>query len=446
MLTKGIIVGRVNDDNTYLVRIPLLENIGDATQSVLVATLSYTSGIVESLKKDDVVEIGFEEHSPDNPVIIGKLFLNEDITESRGFANLESLKVRDNVSLPNTTTIGGKEISAQYFNAIDDRLDELTSENISVDDYKIKFAKVYGSSYDYTGNDANTTGIYWCYGVCQHQKSINQFITYGWSSSSGIPPIVDTLFANLGTYYNNSFSSIPAGFLLTTAGVTQVDYSLSYTSDAVNGQFTVPANIYTHNLTLYRYPSENAYDDTYGDKSGLTFIITCTLKTPYAKRISNFRELNEALAQTEYYYPNHIGNPQSNGEKYFCNWSYLISGSAVASARGLGSVDIYSSSKFYQNQILGMIPAQGILSVGNYNNSGYTTYHVMGIGGVYDSGGVEETPIAFLLPPTADYYITYNYSGGIDLQFFRLRGYNDTYGYLYDESKPNSFTISDIVY
>ena len=111
MLTKGIIINKIGNDNHYLVRIPILENAGDTTQSIVEATLAYTAGIVESLNVDDVVIVGFENHNATKPIIIGKLWLQDDLSSSRGFANLESLSVKSSASLPNDITFGGKEFN-----------------------------------------------------------------------------------------------------------------------------------------------------------------------------------------------------------------------------------------------------------------------------------------------------------------------------------------------
>ena len=110
MLTKGIIIGRVGSDNHYLVRIPILESANDVSRAIVEATLSYTPGIVESFKENDVVILGFENHNASNPIIVGRLFLQEDINKPRGFANLESLNVSKSVILPEDTTIGGQSL------------------------------------------------------------------------------------------------------------------------------------------------------------------------------------------------------------------------------------------------------------------------------------------------------------------------------------------------
>ena len=108
MVTKAIILNRVINTNNYLVRIPFLDAAGMPTERRL-ATLSSNPAIKEEYKIDDVVYVSFEEHKANKVVIIGKLYLGE--SEPRGHANLESLVVSNNVSLPDSTTVGGVKMS-----------------------------------------------------------------------------------------------------------------------------------------------------------------------------------------------------------------------------------------------------------------------------------------------------------------------------------------------
>lgn len=108
MLTKAIILNKLVDDNHYLIRIPILETPEDTEISKIEAILAHTPGIVQSYKENDIVIIGFEEHSPDKPVILGKLFTNEK-EEARGFAKLDSLEVKNLLNIPNNIIIGDKE-------------------------------------------------------------------------------------------------------------------------------------------------------------------------------------------------------------------------------------------------------------------------------------------------------------------------------------------------
>ena len=122
MLTKGIILGKVVDDNHYMVRIPLLENTGDLDKSNVLATLAYTSGVVESLKEGDAVIVGFEEHDAFKPVIVGRLFTTDSVKEPRGYANVEALNVKNSASLPDNLTIGGidfENVSGMFEHILD---------------------------------------------------------------------------------------------------------------------------------------------------------------------------------------------------------------------------------------------------------------------------------------------------------------------------------------
>lgn len=109
MLTKAIILGRKQGTNKYTVRIPYFESAG-GRQSIFDATLCITPGVTESYKKDDVVFVGFEDHEINNVIILGKLYLPNDNSTSRGFANLDALEVNGEVKLPKNTTIGGFKI------------------------------------------------------------------------------------------------------------------------------------------------------------------------------------------------------------------------------------------------------------------------------------------------------------------------------------------------
>ncbi len=103
MITKGIIIDRISGSNKYRVRIPYLENAG-MQSNVSEATVSVVPGISESLIKDDVVIVAFEDHQAGKPVIIGKLFINEET--SRGIAQFDCLVVKNEAVLPESTTLG----------------------------------------------------------------------------------------------------------------------------------------------------------------------------------------------------------------------------------------------------------------------------------------------------------------------------------------------------
>ena len=104
MLTKGIVITKSANSGKYLVRIPYLENAGRLKNCNIEATASVVPGITESFAPDDVVILGFEDHMPDKPIIIGKLFVGEE--EARGYAKVSALIVDNSATLPENTQIG----------------------------------------------------------------------------------------------------------------------------------------------------------------------------------------------------------------------------------------------------------------------------------------------------------------------------------------------------
>lgn len=109
MVTKAIVLGKKVGTNKYFVRIPWLENSG-GEQSVYEATVATSPCISEDYNEDDVVYVAFEDRQIEKIVIIGSLFLLDN-SKSRGFANLQNLKVGGSATLPITTTIG--DVSGQ---------------------------------------------------------------------------------------------------------------------------------------------------------------------------------------------------------------------------------------------------------------------------------------------------------------------------------------------
>ena len=108
MITKGIIMERVLNSNTYKVRIPYLERAGINDKNYLEAIVSHEPGIVDNYQVGDVVIVGFEDHNGDKPIILGKLLLNND--DSRGAANVDALDVSTSARLPQNTMIGDIDI------------------------------------------------------------------------------------------------------------------------------------------------------------------------------------------------------------------------------------------------------------------------------------------------------------------------------------------------
>lgn len=105
MITKGIVLGRKQNTNLYVVRIPYFESAG-GSQCIFDATLCTPPNISEAYNEGDVVQIAFEDRQIESPVIMGKLFTLDE-KEARGFSKVQSLEVSNSASLPYETTLGG---------------------------------------------------------------------------------------------------------------------------------------------------------------------------------------------------------------------------------------------------------------------------------------------------------------------------------------------------
>lgn len=112
MLTLGYIT-KLNeaDDNLFEVRIPLFEkagsskNLPDLSGSYFKANLNQIPGQYNAYRVGDCVVIGFLDNKLERPIILGKLFVNDN-SEARGASNADSIKVASKAALPKDTTIG----------------------------------------------------------------------------------------------------------------------------------------------------------------------------------------------------------------------------------------------------------------------------------------------------------------------------------------------------
>ena len=138
MITKAIIGDRIIGTNTYTVSVPFLDSsVGETGYRV--ATISSDPAISEEYKSGDVVYVGFEDHKADKIVILGRLYV--DTNESRGHANFESLDVKNNATLPNSTVVGSTKLST-----IINKVNNLPDETLIIPNPSLS-----GSEYDLTG-------------------------------------------------------------------------------------------------------------------------------------------------------------------------------------------------------------------------------------------------------------------------------------------------------
>lgn len=138
MITKGIIIDRIEDSNKYLVRIPIFETFTNSSDTqnltnaaLFEATLCYQPGNYDGLRKDDIVYIGFENNEYDNAIILGKLFLGPE-NQSTSHQNVNTLVVNGSTSLNGKVTINGTDISVinDHSQALDDLFDIVSSNSI----------------------------------------------------------------------------------------------------------------------------------------------------------------------------------------------------------------------------------------------------------------------------------------------------------------------------
>lgn len=127
MITKGIIKGIPPfEGNKYSVYIPLLRTASDSEgDATFQATLCYTSGIINTLKVGDVVFVDFEDNYYDKPVILGKLYVGQELTTPTQII-AKTLKVLEKFDLetgfPNTN-----ELSKDNLDSIEGLRQEISS-------------------------------------------------------------------------------------------------------------------------------------------------------------------------------------------------------------------------------------------------------------------------------------------------------------------------------
>ena len=111
MITKAYIEALPKPgDNIFIVRIPLFESAGIGhtlnrlNTSNYEATLCYQPGNMKGYAVGDCVYVAFEHDECSEPVIIGKLYVN-DSTSEPSFACPEQLNVSDKTTLSKNTYI-----------------------------------------------------------------------------------------------------------------------------------------------------------------------------------------------------------------------------------------------------------------------------------------------------------------------------------------------------
>ena len=104
MFTKALIVKTPEPgDNWYKVRIPLFEDT-TGTEIIYDALCCHAPGTYGGLNPGDCVYVSFEDAKLNIPVIIGRLYVEEQDDYSKGYFN--NLEVSNSTHLPMSTTFG----------------------------------------------------------------------------------------------------------------------------------------------------------------------------------------------------------------------------------------------------------------------------------------------------------------------------------------------------
>ena len=104
MFTKALIVKTPDEgDNVYKVRIPLFEDT-TGTEIIYDALCCHAPGVYNGLNPGDCVYVSFEDAKLNIPVILGRLYIDEQDDYSKGYFN--NLEISNSAHLPMSTIFG----------------------------------------------------------------------------------------------------------------------------------------------------------------------------------------------------------------------------------------------------------------------------------------------------------------------------------------------------
>ena len=138
MITKAIVLNKINNSNKYLVRIPIFETFTNTSSSdnltnaaIFEATYAYQPGNTDGIVPNDVVYVGFENNDLNEVVILGKLYLGEE-GSATSHQNVNTLTVNGSTNLNGHVKINGIDVSVinEHSQALDDLFDIVSSNSI----------------------------------------------------------------------------------------------------------------------------------------------------------------------------------------------------------------------------------------------------------------------------------------------------------------------------
>ena len=144
MITKAIVLNKIEGTNKYLVRVPIFETFTNTSDfnnltnaALFEATYAYQPGNTDGLVPNDVVYIGFENNDYDKVVIIGKLYLGDE-GSATSHQNVNTLTVNGSTTLNGHVKINGIDFSMvdEHNQAIEDLFSITDDQNSKWDKLK----------------------------------------------------------------------------------------------------------------------------------------------------------------------------------------------------------------------------------------------------------------------------------------------------------------------
>ena len=138
MITKAIVLNKINNSNKYLVRVPIFETFTNTSSSdnltnaaIFEATYAYQPGNTDGIVPNDVVYVGFENNDLNEVVILGKLYLGDE-GSATSHQNVNTLTVNGSTNLNGHVKINGIDVSVinEHSQALDDLFDIVSSNSI----------------------------------------------------------------------------------------------------------------------------------------------------------------------------------------------------------------------------------------------------------------------------------------------------------------------------
>ena len=147
--------GELVVDNKFKIYVPIFRRAGEPENnpsgaSIMYATLCYNPGAENGYRVGDVVYISFENNQMGEPIILGKLFLNNtQESENTTYLIGDELNISKSAKLPMNTTIGDVKLS--NIENLFQQVGVLYDNTISIEEETIKQLQDY-----YNGNQVKT--------------------------------------------------------------------------------------------------------------------------------------------------------------------------------------------------------------------------------------------------------------------------------------------------